>query len=102
MTNYNDEHVLQVEAEKEAKKEVNKEVKAEEPKRKKGIVIDGIKKLCLIILVAMLLIFMTINFETTRVNLLFARIEAPLVVIIFLSFFLGVVITWIASALKRD
>lgn len=60
------------------------------------------KRILLIILLIFILIFGFLNFDEVNVNLLFAQIKAPLVVVIFLSYILGSVITWLMNALKKD
>lgn len=60
------------------------------------------KQILLIVLLIFIVIFMMFNFNEVEVNLLFAKIQAPLVVVIFLSYILGSLITWLMHALKRD
>lgn len=71
----------------------------DEPKKETFITF---KQILLIVIVLFILVFMLLNFNQVQVNLLFAKIEAPLVVVIFLSYILGSVVTWLMHALNRD
>lgn len=82
-------------------KSVVTETRIEEAPKKKNTFIT-FKQILLIILVIFIIIFMMLNFTEVDVNLLFAKIQAPLVVVIFLSYILGSVITWLMHALKKD
>ncbi|HHX52697.1 MAG TPA: DUF1049 domain-containing protein [Erysipelothrix sp.] len=77
----------------------NKPIAVEEPKKETYITF---KQILLIILIIFILVFMMLNFNQVEVNLLFAKIQAPLVVVIFLSYILGSLITWLMNALRKD
>lgn len=70
-----------------------------EPKKDKVI---SWKQILLIALLIVLLLFMIFNFNQVEVNLLFGKIQAPLVIVIFLSYILGSLVTWLMNALKKD
>jgi|LFRM01.1.fsa_nt_gb uncharacterized integral membrane protein len=77
----------------------NKPIAVEEPKKETYM---SFKQILLIILIIFILVFMMLNFNQVEVNLLFAKIQAPLVVVIFLSYILGSLITWLMNALRKD
>ena len=72
----------------------------EEPHKQDRVI--SFQQILLIILLIFILLFWFVNFNQVEVNLLFAKIQAPLVVIIFLSYILGSIITWLIQALKRN
>lgn len=79
---------------------VQRDIENTRPVKKDTII--SWKQILLIVLLIFIVIFMMFNFNEVEVNLLFAKIQAPLVVVIFLSYILGSLITWLMHALKRD
>ncbi len=59
------------------------------------------KQILLIISLIIFTIFAVTNFAQIRVNLLIAEIEAPLVVIIVISFLVGMLVSWLMTTLKN-
>ena len=59
------------------------------------------KQILLIISLIIFTIFAVTNFARIRVNLLIAEIEAPLVVIIVISFLVGMLVSWLMTTLKN-
>ena len=59
------------------------------------------KQILLIISLIIFTIFAVTNFTRIRVNLLIAEIEAPLVVIIVISFLVGMLVSWLMTTLKN-
>ncbi len=59
------------------------------------------KQILLSISLVLFVIFAATNFAQIRVNLLIAEIEAPLVVIIVISFLVGMLVSWLMTTLKK-
>ncbi len=54
-----------------------------------------------IILLALIIAFSAINTQKVNINLIFTKLDAPMIIIILCSFVIGVILTIIASWLHR-
>lgn len=78
---------------------VIEEIEEIQPKEKDLFV--TFKQILLGLVVLFFIVFMVLNFKQVEVNLLFAQIQAPLVIILLLCYMAGSLVTWLMGALKK-
>ncbi len=62
----------------------------------------GLKGWLLILGVVLLILFLVLNFQTVEVNLIFAKVDMPLVVALAIAALLGALVAWAIPRLRRD